>query len=77
MERSALVKLLAQAGQMLAETEASIRRELGAMIDMIDDVERSETKRQIEALQQQRLEHALNVQRLQDELDALSDGGGT
>jgi hypothetical protein len=76
MERSAIMILLEAAGQRLAETETLIRRELGAMTATVDEAERSETKRQIEALQQERIEQVLEVQRLHDELDSSTDGGG-
>jgi hypothetical protein len=64
------------AGQRLAEIETHIRRELGAMTATVDEAERSETKRQIEALQQVRIEQVLEVQRLHYELDSSTDGGG-
>jgi hypothetical protein len=76
MERSAIMILLEAAGQRLAETETLIRRELGAITATVDEAERSETKRQIEALQQERIEQVLEVQRLHDELDSSTDGGG-
>jgi hypothetical protein len=76
MERSAIMILLEAAGQRLAEIETHIRRGLGAMTATVDEAERSETKRQIEALQQERIEQVLEVQRLHDELDSSTDGGG-
>ena len=76
MERSTVMVLLEAAGHRLAETEARIRRELGSMTATTEEAARSETKRQIEALQQERIEEVLDVQRLQDELDSSTDGGG-
>jgi hypothetical protein len=70
MERSLLLALLEAAKKRLAETEAHIRRHLGALVDVTDLAERSETEQQIDALQHQRLKRTLDVEHIQDELDS-------
>ena len=58
-----------------AETEAHIRRLLGALMDMTGVVERLETERLIDGLQIQRLKRTLDVQHLQADLESSPDGG--
>jgi DNA-binding MarR family transcriptional regulator len=74
MKRRVVLDLLAAARVLLEETEADIRRQDGALMDVTDEAERSERMQLILGLQQKRLRRALTVQRLQDALASSSDG---
>jgi alpha-D-ribose 1-methylphosphonate 5-triphosphate synthase subunit PhnH len=76
MDRATLVKLLATAKGQLAQTEARIRRLLGAMTTPGEFLDLSEATRVLEALQQRRIERVLEVQGIQDELAAHLENRG-
>jgi hypothetical protein len=76
MERHVIVELLTAAETRLAETEAQIWRQREALVGLLNSSERSEAMRLIETLQKERLELALGIQRLHDELDSSAAGGG-
>jgi hypothetical protein len=70
MDRITLKRLLANAKGRLAQTEARIRRLLGAMTTPGEAADQAEAMRAIEFLQQKRIEQVLEVQGIQDELAA-------
>jgi hypothetical protein len=76
MDRATLINLHATAKARLAQTEARIRRLLGAMMTPGELLDLSETTRVLEALQQRRIERVLEVQGIQDELAAHLENRG-
>jgi hypothetical protein len=74
MERRAILEGLAAAETRLAKTEALLWREREVLDGLLSDDERSEALRRTEALQQERLRCALEVQRLHDELGSPDNG---
>jgi hypothetical protein len=75
MDRVTLKRLLASAKGRLAQTEARIRRLLGAITMPGEIADQAEAARAIESLQQKRIEQVLEVQGIQDELAAHSVDG--
>jgi hypothetical protein len=73
MDRPTLLTLLAAAEKRLAQTEAQILRHLGAMT-AAEGEDDSDARQRLEALQQQRIEHLLDVERLRDEVASASTG---